>query len=311
MISDIEFEKMMLKQKQSLLLDQKINIAERRIEQFYEHFNGQVYVAFSGGKDSTVLLDLVRKLYPNVPAVFVNTGLEYPEIVQFVKTIPNVITLKPKMNFKEVLDTYGYPVISKLISRQIHDLKNPTEKNKATRILYETGCTITGEKKECFKVPEKWLFLKNAPFKISEKCCNIMKKNPIHKFEKETGLQPYVGIMANDSRQRQLNYCRTKCNSFGTNAVSRPLSIWLEKDIWEYINKFNIPYSKIYDVGLERTGCMFCLLGMHLEKNNRFDIMRKIHPQLYKYCMETLKLRDVINFINIKSQYQLTFEEKL
>lgn len=130
MISDLELNKMMLSQKQSLNLEQKINVAERRIEQFYEHskINGNVYVSFSGGKDSTVLLDLVRKKYPDVPAVFVNTGLEYPEIVEFVNTIPNVKTIRPKMNFKQVLDTYGYPVISKMVSMQIRILSDNTKK---------------------------------------------------------------------------------------------------------------------------------------------------------------------------------------
>ena len=58
----------------------KIVRSNKRIIDFYNHFDGNVYVAFSGGKDSTVLLDLVRKIYPDVPGVFVDTGLEYPEI---------------------------------------------------------------------------------------------------------------------------------------------------------------------------------------------------------------------------------------
>ena len=68
---------------QKLPLWRKIGIAQARIAEWHNHYQGQVYIAFSGGKDSTVLLDLVRKLYPNVPAVFSNTGLEFPEIVEF------------------------------------------------------------------------------------------------------------------------------------------------------------------------------------------------------------------------------------
>ena len=98
-----------LKQRQSLPLHLKIELSKNRIKQFYEHFDGQVYVSFSGGKDSTVLLHLVRSLYPEVPAVFVDTGLEYPEVRQFVKQTENTITIRPKITFKQVLEKYGEP----------------------------------------------------------------------------------------------------------------------------------------------------------------------------------------------------------
>lgn len=101
------------KQRQCLPLDVKIELTKKRIKDWYEYNNGNVYVSFSGGKDSTVLLKLVRDLYPDIPAIFVNTGLEYPEIVNFVKSTDNVILLKPDINFKTVLEKYGYPVISK------------------------------------------------------------------------------------------------------------------------------------------------------------------------------------------------------
>lgn len=101
-----------LKQKQSLNLKQKIIYSEKRIREWYKYWDGLVYVAFSGGKDSTVLLDIIRNIYPDVPAVFVDTGLEYPEIKDFVKTIDNVTTIRPEMNFKQVIEKCGYPVVS-------------------------------------------------------------------------------------------------------------------------------------------------------------------------------------------------------
>lgn len=120
-------EKWQLQQLQGLPLEVKIKKTQERIKEWYEHFDGQVYVSFSGGKDSTVLLHIVREIYPDVEAVFVDTGLEYPEIRDFVKTFDNVTWLKPKMNFKQVIEKYGYPLISKEVSQKIYEYRqNPS-----------------------------------------------------------------------------------------------------------------------------------------------------------------------------------------
>ena len=83
-----------LKQRQALPLDAKIEMSKRRIREWYDGMDGLIYVSFSGGKDSTVLLHLVRSIYPDTPAVFLNTGLEFPEIVRFVRKMENVTWLK-------------------------------------------------------------------------------------------------------------------------------------------------------------------------------------------------------------------------
>ena len=101
---------------QSWDLQRKIQVTTTRIIEWYEYFGGNVYVAFSGGKDSTVLLDIVRRIYPDVPAVFCDTGLEFPEIREFVKQHDNVVILRPEMNFRKVIETYGYPVVSKRVA---------------------------------------------------------------------------------------------------------------------------------------------------------------------------------------------------
>ena len=109
-----------LKELQALPLDRKIQISQARIIEWYQRNKGNVVVSFSGGKDSTVLLHLVRSIYPDVPAVFSNTGLEYPEIHRFVRTFPNVTIVAPKMNFSEVISTYGYPLIGKEVAEAIY-----------------------------------------------------------------------------------------------------------------------------------------------------------------------------------------------
>lgn len=106
-----------LRQWQALPLSVKIRMTQERIRNWVNEFGEDgVYVSFSGGKDSTVLLHIARNIYPNIKAVFVDTGLEYPEIREFVKLFDNVDWLKPKMNFRQVIGKYGYPFISKEVS---------------------------------------------------------------------------------------------------------------------------------------------------------------------------------------------------
>ena len=110
-----------LRIKQKLPLDIKVNMTKQRIREWVQHYGiDGVYVSFSGGKDSTVLLTIARELYPDIKAVFVDTGLEYPEIRQFVKTWDNVDWIKPKMTFKQVIEKYGYPFISKEVSECVY-----------------------------------------------------------------------------------------------------------------------------------------------------------------------------------------------
>jgi 3'-phosphoadenosine 5'-phosphosulfate sulfotransferase (PAPS reductase)/FAD synthetase len=291
-----------LKIRQKMPLELKIQMSKVKIKEWYEHYNGQVYVAFSGGKDSTVLLHLVRSIYPDVPALFVDTGLEYPEIKEFVKTIENVETVRPKMNFTQVIKDYGYPAVSKKVARQIRDLRNPTDKNKASRNLYLTGIKLDGTKTKTLKLSKKWYKLIDAPFKISEQCCNVMKKEPIHRYEKESKRRGITGVMASDSNMRESSYLKTGCNNYVAGR-SQPLAFWLEQDVWDYIKKYDLNYSKIYDTGVKRTGCMFCMFGCHLEKEpNRFQLMKKTHPKLHDYCMNNLGCKKVLDYINVKTE---------
>lgn len=306
---------------QALPLDLKIAKSKLRIEEFVRWFGSdKVYISFSGGKDSTVLLHLVRSLYPDIPAVFSNTGLEFPELVKFAKSKENVIEVRPEKTFRQVLQEHGYPVISKKTSRMLHDVMNPTEKNKRSRKLYLSDYTLdkegnyTDKKNGSFKIAQKHRYLINAPFKISNKCCDELKKKPIKKWQKENkDMHPIIGIMANESKMREATYLKSGCNSFDEKTGScTPLGFWTEQDILQYIVKYKLEYAtvygeikqdnegKYYTTGEKRTGCIFCMYGIHLEKGeNRFQRLYKTHNQLWQYCMDQLGFREVCEYMNI------------
>jgi 3'-phosphoadenosine 5'-phosphosulfate sulfotransferase (PAPS reductase)/FAD synthetase len=303
-----------LKQRQSLPLEVKIKMTEQRIKQFNDFFKGNVYVAFSGGKDSTVLLDIARKVCPGITAVFSDTGLEFPEIREFVKTFDNVEIVRPKKSFLQVINEYGYPVISKKVSRFVSDLRNPTEKNEATRNLRLTGFNSEGKYQPSMKLSKKWLKLVDAPFKVSNKCCDYLKKQPLQNYSKKTNQKPIIAVMTCESEMREKQYLQHGCNIYkGKSAQSQPMAFWTEQDVLEYLSKNSVKYAsvygeikidengKYYTTGERRTGCVFCMYGCHLEKGlNRFQRLKSTHPQLYDYCINKLKIGEVLDYIGVK-----------
>jgi 3'-phosphoadenosine 5'-phosphosulfate sulfotransferase (PAPS reductase)/FAD synthetase len=360
-------------------------MTQSRIRDWVNEFGEYgVYISFSGGKDSTVLLTLAREMYPSIPAVFVDTGLEYPEIRDFVKTFDNVEWLKPKLTFKQVIEKYGYPFISKEVSeriyyaqryltwyRQQNSLDRQTDKaptiysladliwpkrsqerenairegiaDEILREFVENNSKGTYKIKELFGGAKKgtkfeythWMWLASCPYHISSKCCDVMKKSPVHTYMHKTGRKPIMGQMASESRLRTMQWLHNGCNGFDMKRpVSNPMAFWTEQDVLLYIYKNKLPIASVYgdvvkdkeidgqldleDLGLfelekpllkttgcDRTGCMFCGFGCHLEKpgHGRFERMKTTHPKQYDYIMRPaekggLNYKAVIDWIN-------------
>lgn len=347
-----------MKTMQGWSLQRKIQVTQLRIMEWYEHYGGKVYVSFSGGKDSTVLLDLARRAYPEIEAVFVDTGLEYPEIRQFVKQHDNVTILRPKMRFGEVIKKYGYPVISKEVSRRVYDVKKNGVGSYAYKMFEGKYLNKIGEKSEAYNI-ERWKFLIDSPFKISHNCCNVMKKSPAHAYGRKSGKYPITGQMAYESAQRRTQWELNGCNGFSMKSpISNPMSFWTEQDVLSYIHimqekwdsnirianmvvrsrtdrkerkqarKFITKEKRRFEIcsvygdivadnegqtelfettkhyhctGCQRTGCMFCMFGVHLEKEpNRFQRMKITHPKQYDYCINQLGLGKVLDYIGVK-----------
>lgn len=256
-----------LRQLQALPLELKISLTKQRIREWVREYGTDgVYISFSGGKDSTVLLHIVRSLYPDIEAVFVNTGLEYPEIQKFVKTFDNVTILRPKMRFDEVVKKYGYPLIGKRQADSI-DLgrKNIKDNKYSFRLLtlgiqpdeaVEMGLTLPeAEMLERYRKTKdgskyntpKYKPLLYTDFETSAQCCKVMKKAPMNEYAKKTGKNPIMATMATESMIRESAWLKNGCNMFdGKQPKSAPMSFWTEQDVLQYIKKYDIPIASVY-----------------------------------------------------------------
>lgn len=284
-----------LRQMQALPLNVKLLMTQQRIRDWVNEFGTDgVYVSFSGGKDSTVLLHIVRDMYPDVEAVFVNTGLEYPEIQKFVKTFDNVTILRPKMRFDEVIKKYGYPLISKDVSNKIYAARN----GKEWAMRYVDGTAKMNNANKSMFCVEKYKPLLQTDFRCADNCCAVMKKSPAKTFARNTGKKPITAQMAAESKQRTTQWMLKGCNAFESkNPISNPMSFWTEQDVLQYIKENNIPIASVYGevkfengkfltTGRNRTGCIFCAFGCHLEKEpSRFQRLKETHPRQYEYCI--------------------------
>lgn len=250
--------------------------------------------------------------------VFVNTGLEYPEIQKFVneyadwlrKKFPrvtiNLTRLRPKMNVRQVVTKYGYSIISKDVALRIETARRSPD-SRSMKLLRGEVLRADGEKSmyNC----EKWGYLLTAPFLISDRCCGIMKKSPAKSYEHRADVKPMTATMADEGRRRFLTWTATGCNAFdGKRPMGKPMSFWTEQDVLRFIVERGLPYASVYGdivasdgendygatlidcklhcTGCQRTGCMFCAFGAHLEKGiNRFQRMKETHPKHYRFCI--------------------------
>jgi len=272
-----------LTERQAWTLTQKIDHSLGVIDQFASHFDGQVYVSFSGGKDSVAMLSLVEVIIPNVKSVFVMTGCESPSVCRFIREQQqhhDIEIIRPQKTLKQVFAEYGFPLVSKKTAHDIEAVRRNPYCESSRKLLWRGN-------RYC--IPEQWMYLLNETYQVSARCCFWLKHQPGQAYQKRTGRHPYIGLLASESRQRTLGYIQQGgCNVFAESGKnhprSLPLAIWNDEDVWAYIRDRHLALPDIYEQGATRTGCMGCGFGAHLNPTG-IDTMRRLWPKWYDLVM--------------------------
>lgn len=265
-----------LREKQALPLEVKIRLTEVRVRAWVNEYGEDgCYISFSGGKDSTVLMDIVRnRMGYNVPAMFVNVPTQFPELKQFAMTWDNVDIVNPKISFMQVCEKYGFPLISKETAQSVEGARiyqKSVKENLDVKPYAQYYRKVSGIGEYATKDVElndvdlmalkevktksdrsdytqgKWKFFLDSDFEISHRCCNVMKKDPSHQYAKQTGRKPITAEMADESRLRTQKWLKNGCNGFNMKEPkSTPMSFWTEQDVLAYIYKYKLPICPVY-----------------------------------------------------------------
>ena len=292
-------------------LDRRVTDACHRIEELYYETDGKCYVSFSGGKDSTVLLALIKMcedIYTipvgGIPAVFSNTGIELGVTVDFVKWVrdnwySNVQIIRPEVSFDWVLKSKGKPIKSKLKSEYIGRWQNGHRSESVWRNLIE-GKTRSGKATWKLKLYDKDIHMvsDNFPIRISNNCCEYLKKKPFKEYTRESGMRGSAsGIRLDEGGARELNI-RTRVNKDSSKICTNikkdgfiqkvPIVDWEDEDVELFIERYHVPLSKAYtEYGFRRTGCMGCPFSRNIVNDLKY--LHDYEPNRYKASMHWLK----------------------
>ena len=234
-------------------LSRKIKMADTVLKTLFRATD-KVAVAFSGGRDSLVALDLARKIKPDITVIFVNTGIEFPESLEYTRQLAKDWNLKfheanARVNFWRLTEEQGIPVAGRGNTTFMRDLSE------------------------------------KAGVKLSNSCCHRMKETPARQFYRDHDIEGTVtGLRVSESLMRKLNfadYGALRYSSTYRTLISWPLYAWLDEDIAKYIKKNNLPLNPIYDMGYKRVGCWACLQDM-FHKDSRLFTLQEQHPNMYK-----------------------------
>ena len=327
----------------NLPLEMKIEDAMFRLKDLYDRTDGKSVISFSGGKDSTVIAELYlmakeKGLVGHMNLIFADTQIEYDAIYEFVewysKNKQEVVYIKPRLPFPMIIKKYGKPAMSKIKSDFLNTYQNTLKKGEDPLKVKRTSELLIGfrtDKEYNIKVdengkPEKTrqrLANKHMHFvhpeneiKISSMCCELLKKEPFEDYYKTHGIKGYVtGMRKSEGGVREEMYktCTAhKTIGRGKNKVKlihkMPLFDWTDKDVDDFIEKYNVKISKAYtEYGLNRTGCVGCPFARDI--CNNLKVLYNHEPNKYKAVQHWLG--DIYKDLEIDLPFDKTYTQLL
>lgn len=308
-------------------LDDRIREAQHRIEELWYETGGKCYLSYSGGKDSTVILALIKmceEIYTipvgGVPAVFSDTGIEMGITIDFVRWVKesyysNVQIIRPDVSFDWVIKNKGKPMMSKLKSHTLHQYKTTRPPSSVSMLIEKK--TLSGKPAWKTSIPDMYMHMISDDFKImpSEMCCDYMKKKPFKKYEAENDMKgTFSGIRINEGGVRELDAKRRVINGGKLCTYSKhgviyklPIIDWSDEDVEEFVEKYNVPLSDAYTkYGFDRTGCMACPFAKRIEYNLKY--LYEHEPNRYKAAMHWLQ--DVYIAQNVVLPFDEAYERE-
>ena len=303
------------------IFDMNVTKAMHRIESLYNQTDDACYLAFSGGKDSTVVLALIKMceelgtIPQNViPAVFANTKIELDATYEFItwckdNWYSNIVILEPSMPFAQVIKEYGKPVKSKLRAELLRRYqKNP--KMKSVKMLFEKHYARSA-------LADKDLHLAHNDIGImfSAECCNQLEKEPFKKYAKEHGIKGYFtgerlaegGIRQVQIKKRVASGKPICTRISGNYIIKQPIVYWSDEMVDQFVEQYQVPLSDAYiKYGMTRTGCVGCPFSKDLA--NELRVIKEFEPKRYKACMFWLK--DVYIAQNVVLPFNEEYEKE-
>ena len=302
--------------------DFKVKYATIRAKEFVSECEkrGLNYHVSVGGLDSITLYCFLKSI--GIAATGISVSYLEDVSIQNIHRELGIECLKSAIkpdgthwNKTQIIQEFGFPVLSKEIASKIETLANPTEKNRTVRHAIVTG--ETGEyggfqKNSRMRMSQKWLdkfggFANEEEgtdyqipdFKVSSKCCYYLKEKPCDDWAKEHNSVPFLGLMASEGGRRAKSLRINGCNYFGKSTIrSAPFAIFNRQDLLQLALDLDVPVPEIYGTierkengtlyttKAQRTGCSMCGFGIHLEKRpHRFDLLKERNPKEWYYWM--------------------------
>ena len=324
-----EKKRIFLQKQRCFTYAMKVRYAENIAREFYNEAREKGYKTHVsiGGLDSITLAYFLRYHCGYSDIEWISCSSLEDISIQKVHKEMGVTRLKPALhtegprkghpwNKPEILQEFGFPVLSKEIAGKIELLQNPSEDNKTVRhaiITGETGEYGGFQKDSRMKLSQKWLekfggyenenegtnYGKPDNFKVSQKCCYYLKEKPCDDWAKEHNSVPYLGMMASEGGRRAKSLMMHGCNYWGKSTIrSCPFAIFYRQDLLQLALDLNVPVPEIYGkierrpdgtlftTKAQRTGCSMCGFGIQIEKRpHRFDMLRDTNPKEWEFWM--------------------------